>query len=110
MADKGHIIVGSDRSFDKDRESPLKKIFQSRGVMIVPQDGSGLDNTFDFAVFSTAVEPDQPEAVKAKAIGIPVKTRPEYLTEITSSFETIAVSGTSGKTTAPSRRRCCTPT
>lgn len=100
MADKGHIIVGSDRSFDKDRENQLKKIFQSRGVKIVPQDGSGLDNTFDFAVFSTAVEADQPEVVKAKAIGIPVKTRPEYLTEITSSFKTIAVSGTSGKTTA----------
>ena len=63
------------------------------------QDGKGIDDTFDFAVFSTAVEHDQPEVLKARALGIPVKTRPEYLAEITESFKTIAVSGTSGKST-----------
>ncbi len=100
MADKGHIIVGSDRAFDMDSRHPLKKTFQSRGIAVVPQDGNGIDDTFDFAVFSAAVEPDQPEVLKAKAHGIPVKTRPEYLAEITASFSTIAISGTSGKSTA----------
>lgn len=100
MADKGHTVVGSDRAFDSDRPHPLKKVFQSRGISIVPQDGSGLDESIDFAVFSTAVEPDRPEAVKAGASGIPVMTRPEYLAEITGAFKTIAVSGTSGKSTA----------
>jgi len=100
MADKGHIIAGSDRAFDSDPGHPLKKTLQSRGIAIVPQDGSGIDNSFDFAVFSTAVEPDRPEFLRARALGIPVKTRPEYLAEITASFNTIAVSGTSGKSTA----------
>ncbi|MBI4848731.1 MAG: hypothetical protein HY808_09190 [Nitrospirae bacterium] len=99
MADKGHIITGSDRAFDMDPLHPLKKTFQSRGITIVPQDGNGIDATFDFAVFSTAVEPDKPEVIKAMSLGVPVKTRPEYLAEITAAFSTIAVSGTSGKST-----------
>lgn len=99
MADKGHIIVGSDRAFDMDPLHPLKKTFQSRGINIVPQDGNGIDATFDLTVFSTAVEPDKPEVIKARSLGIPVKTRPEYLAEITASFSTIAVAGTSGKST-----------
>ncbi len=100
MADRGHLVAGSDRAFDLNPDNPLKKVFQSLGVTITPQDGSGLDNTFDLAVFSTAVEPDRPEAMKAAELGIPLKTRPDYLAEITGTFNTIAVAGTSGKSTA----------
>jgi UDP-N-acetylmuramate--alanine ligase len=99
MADKGHSIYGSDRAFDINPDHPLKKTFQSKKITIVPQDGKGLDGSFDLAVFSTAVEADQPEVLKARELGIPVMTRPDYLAEITSSFNTIAVSGTSGKST-----------
>jgi UDP-N-acetylmuramate--alanine ligase len=100
MADKGHVVAGSDRAFDLSPDHPLRKIFQARDITIVPQDGSGLDETFDFAVFSTAVESEKPEVIKAKALKIPIKTRPDYLAEITEHFSTIAVSGTSGKSTA----------
>ncbi|MEF9427511.1 MAG: Mur ligase family protein, partial [Candidatus Mariimomonas ferrooxydans] len=100
MAEKGHIIVGSDRRFDLDSGHPLKKIFQSGGITIVPQDGSGIDSTFDLAVFSTAVEPECPDALKAGTLGTPIKTRPGYLAEIAETFKTIAVSGTSGKSTS----------
>ncbi len=99
MADKGHGIYGSDRAFDLNPDHPLKKTFQSQKITIVPQDGNGLDGSFDLAVFSTAVEPDRPEVLKARELGIPLMTRPDYLAEITSSFNTIAVSGTSGKST-----------
>lgn len=99
MADKGHVIVGSDREFDAAPCHPSKTAFQSRGITIVRQNGNGIDDTFDLAVFSTAVEPDRPDFKKAVSLGIPVKTRPDYLSEIASSFNTIAVSGTSGKST-----------
>ncbi len=97
MADKGHIIAGSDRTFDRQPFHPLKKILEAKGITIAAQDGSGVDSAFDFAVFSTAVEPGRPEFIKVRELGIPLKTRPEYLAEITASFKTIAVSGTSGK-------------
>lgn len=99
MAERGHIIVGSDRAFDIGMLQPLKDVFLSKGIKIVPQDGKGIDRSFDFAIFSTAIEPDRPEVLKAREYGIPVKTRPDCLAEITSSFSTIAISGTSGKST-----------
>jgi UDP-N-acetylmuramate--alanine ligase len=97
--DKGHIVVGSDRSFDRNPDQPVCEILKAKGIKIVPQDGSGVDGSFDFAVFSTAVEDNQLEAIKAKQSGIPVKTRPEYLCEIVSEYKTVAVAGTSGKST-----------
>ncbi|MBI4686092.1 MAG: hypothetical protein HY755_12985 [Nitrospirae bacterium] len=100
MFDRGNIVSGSDRAFDQDQNHPLLKILRQKGISIVPQDGSGIDSSFDLAIFSTAVEPDNPEFIKAKTLRIPVMTRPEYLAEIVSSFKTIAVSGTSGKSTA----------
>jgi len=99
MADRGHTVVGSDRSFDKNPTHPLYSSLTLKGIMIVPQDGSALDRSFDFIVFSTAVEHDRPEFIKATSLGIPIKTRPEYLAELISEFRTIAVAGTSGKST-----------
>ncbi|MBI5204988.1 MAG: hypothetical protein HZA11_08730 [Nitrospirae bacterium] len=99
MADKGHVVAGSDRAFDKNPKHPVCRALKSRGISITPQDGSGIDNSFDLAVFSTAVEHDQPDYLTAVALNIPVKTRPEYLAQIIPAFKTIAVAGTSGKST-----------
>ena len=100
MADRGHTVAGSDRAFDLNSLHPVYKALATRGIAIVPQDGTGLDQSFDLAVFSTAVEPDRPEFIKAKSLGIPVKTRPQYLAEIVREFSAIAIAGTSGKSTS----------
>ncbi|GAB4389627.1 MAG: UDP-N-acetylmuramate--L-alanine ligase [Thermodesulfovibrionales bacterium] len=100
MAARGHDVAGSDRAFDSGPSHPLYAPLKAMGIKVVPQDGSGLDAGFDLAVFSTAVEPQRPEAVRARELGIPVRTRPEFLAEIAGEHETIAVAGTSGKSTA----------
>jgi UDP-N-acetylmuramate--alanine ligase len=99
MAEKGHYIAGSDRLFDLLAEHPLRNCLKENGVLISPQNGQGLDGSFDFAVFSTSVEKDNPDFRKAEMLRIPLKTRPEYLAEIVSAYQTIAVAGTSGKST-----------
>ncbi len=99
MAEKGHIVVGSDRSFDSNPAHPVCQLLKAKNIAIVPQDGSGIDSSFDFAVFSTAVEADRPEVIKAKLLGIPIETRPEYLARLITEYNTIAVAGTSGKST-----------
>jgi len=99
MAEKGHAISGSDRLFDAHPEHPVKLRLQANGIRIVPQDGHGIDRSFDLAVFSTAVERSNPDFVTAETVGVPVKTRPEYLAGIVSAYRTIAVAGTSGKST-----------
>ena len=99
MAEKGHAVFGSDRLFDSRPAHPVRLRLQMNGVTILPQDGKGIDRSFDLAVFSTAVEGSNPDAVSAGAAGVPVKTRPEYLAEIVSAFKTTAIAGTSGKST-----------
>jgi len=99
MAEKGHFIAGSDRLFDLLIDHPVRKRLEENGVIIFPQNGQGLDGSFDFAVFSTSVEKNNPDFKKAEMLGIPLKTRPEYLSQIVSQYRTIAVAGTSGKST-----------
>ena len=99
-ADRGHTVTGSDRLFDRKPDHPICNILKNKGIRIVPQDGAGIDASLDFAVFSTAVEDDQPEMIRAREKGIPVKRRPEYLSELVTEFNTVAVAGTSGKSTS----------
>ncbi len=100
MAEKGHQVIGSDRSFDANPEHFIKKILLSKGIKILPQDGSGIDKTLDLVVFSTAVEKDTLEYQNAVKLKLQISTRPEYLSEIVLNYNTIAVAGTSGKSTS----------
>lgn len=99
MADKGNLVSGSDRLFDLSPDNPVRKRLEENGIIIFPQDGQGIDGSFDFAVLSTSVEKNNPDFKKTEMLKIPVKTRPEYLAEIVSEYRTIAVAGTSGKST-----------
>ena len=99
MAEKGHAVIGSDRLFDECPGHPVRKRLEANTVRIVPQDGKGLDRSFSFAVFSTAVEQSNPDFLKGQELGIVIKSRPEYLSEIVSAYRTIAIAGTSGKST-----------
>ncbi len=99
MADRGNIITGSDRTFDENPSHALIDLLKRKGITIVHQDGTGINSEFDLIVFSTAVEKSQPEYQTAQSLRLPIKTRPEYLFDITKEFKTIAVSGTSGKST-----------
>lgn len=99
LAEKGNKVSGSDRLFDTTPDSRLLERLKRSGIEIVRQDGRGIDGSFDLAVFSTAVERGNPDLKRAEELGIPVKTRPEYLAETVSRFRTVAVAGTSGKST-----------
>ncbi|MDA8091991.1 MAG: Mur ligase family protein [Actinomycetota bacterium] len=99
-AEKGHLVSGSDRAFDKDPSLPVFGALLAKGIRLVQQDGNGLDGGTDLAVFSTAVEPGTPEYKKAAETGLNTITRPEYLARLSSEFRTIAVAGTSGKSTS----------
>jgi len=96
----GHHVQGSDRNFDLGRDIANKKALENSGIIIYPQDGSGISSDLDFVCASTAVEDSIPDIKAAKALNIPIKTRPELLAEIFHSYRYgIAVGGTSGKTT-----------
>ncbi len=96
---EGHEVGGSDRDFDNNRNSSLKYKLEKLSIKIFPQDGSGIFQSADALIVSTAVEKENPDILKAKKLNIPVIHRSEFLADYVDRFKTIAVAGTSGKST-----------
>lgn len=93
----GVEVSGSDRFFAAGEYNPTSNKLAAMGIHCYPQDGSGLNETVTLIVTSTAVEDTVPEVQKAKALGLPFMRRSELLAHITTQKKTIAVGGTSGK-------------
>jgi UDP-N-acetylmuramate--alanine ligase len=91
--------TGSDRDFDLGRGAGLRKKLEALGVRLFPQDGSAITRKTDLVVLSTAIEDSNPEIAAAKALGVPLMHRSEFLARYVSEIRTIAVTGTSGKST-----------
>lgn len=101
-AKKGYSVSGSDRLFDTNPNHRLKAVFRANNIKIYPQDGSGIVKDTDVFVFSTAIENTNPDLIRAKGLDIKILTRPEILADIVKEYQTIAVAGTSGKSTTSS--------
>jgi len=96
----GYEVRGSDRNFDLGRDLHTKQAMEKMGIAIFPQDGSGIADDLEWLCASTAVEDTIPDIKVAKQKNIPIKTRPQLLSEIFNDYKYgIAVGGTSGKTT-----------
>ena len=95
----GKEVSGSDRYFHPDEYNKTKEQLEIEGVKCFLQNGSGISEKTDVIVASTAIEDTVLEIVKAKKLGIPILRRSELLAMIAKSKKTIAVAGTSGKST-----------
>ena len=95
----GGQVSGSDRSFDQGLAGPARALLERLGVAVLPQDGSGVDGDCAAVVFSTAVEEQVPDFARARALGIPLVHRSELLARFVAGHRTLAVTGTSGKST-----------
>ncbi|MGB6769315.1 MAG: L,D-transpeptidase family protein, partial [Methyloceanibacter sp.] len=94
----GHAS-GSDRAFDRGERAELRVQLERLGIEIMPQDGSGVTEDCAALVLSTAVEAEVPDFAAARAKNIPIVHRSELLAHFVAAHRTIAVSGTSGKST-----------
>ncbi|MBI1754560.1 MAG: L,D-transpeptidase family protein [Acidobacteria bacterium] len=97
VAMKGGRASGSDRSFDRGQRAGARAQLEALGVMIHPQDGSGLEGDCSALVVSTAVEEEVPDVAAARRLGVPVLHRSELLAHLVARHRTVAVTGTSGK-------------
>lgn len=95
----GKEVSGSDRYFHPDEYNKTKEQLENEGIKCFLQDGSGINEKTDLIVVSTAIEDTVIEVQKAKELGIPIIKRSELLAIIAKSKKTIAVAGTSGKST-----------
>ena len=94
----GHAS-GSDRAFDRGERASLRAQLEGLGIAVMPQDGSGLGPDCAALVVSTAVEEQVPDFAAAKAKDIPIIHRSELLAYFVASNRSVAVTGTSGKST-----------
>ena len=95
----GKNVSGSDRYFKEGEFNETKDKLEAEGVTCFLQDGSGINDKTDLVVVSTAIEDTVYEVQKAKQLNIPIIKRSELLALIAESKKTIAVGGTSGKST-----------
>ena len=95
----GKEVSGSDRYFHPNEYNKTKEQLEAEGINCFLQDGSGISEKTDLVVVSTAIEDTVFEVQKAKELGIPIIKRSQLLALIAKSKKTIAVAGTSGKST-----------
>ncbi|KIA84612.1 UDP-N-acetylmuramate--alanine ligase [Kaistella solincola] len=95
----GKKVSGSDRYFHADEFNKTREQLENEGIECFVQNGSGITEKTDLIVVSTAIEDTVFEVKKAKELGIPIIKRSELLAIIAESKKTIAVAGTSGKST-----------
>ena len=95
---QGYDISGSDLE-EGDRTTYLRSL---RASVHIGHHESHIDQNVNVVVYNSAVAPDNPEILRAKALGIPVIKRAEMLAELMRTKYGIAVAGTHGKTTTSS--------
>jgi UDP-N-acetylmuramate--alanine ligase len=92
-------VSGSDRYFKEGEYNETKEKLELEGIQCFLQNGEGITAETDLVVVSTAIEDTVAEVQKAKQLNIPILKRSEVLALIAASKKTIAVGGTSGKST-----------
>jgi len=97
---KGGRVEGSDRALDQGRNLEKFDFLRARGMLLHPQDGSGIRRAEQTLVTSTAVEETVPDVQAARRIGAAIITRAHLLAQLFNRAALgIGVAGTSGKST-----------
>jgi len=98
LLDQGFKVSGSDRALSEVTERLQKlgaSIFEGHRAENIAQD-------VDTVVYSSAVQPDNPEILEAQKRNIPIVRRAEMLAEVMRLKYGIGIAGTHGKTTTTS--------
>lgn len=91
---KGYRVTGSDISHSKNTER-----LQLLGAEITfNHEGTAITKA-DCAIYSSAIETNNPELMAAKRANIPLVKRGQMLANLMTDYHSIAVAGTHGKTT-----------
>jgi UDP-N-acetylmuramate--alanine ligase len=97
---RGGRVEGSDRALDQGRNGERFDFLRGRGVLLHPQDGSGIRRDSQILVTSAAVEETIPDVQAARRVGAAVMTRAQLLAQLFNHAALgIGVAGTSGKST-----------
>ncbi|MCB9802604.1 UDP-N-acetylmuramate--L-alanine ligase [Candidatus Nomurabacteria bacterium] len=92
---QGKSVSGSDLT-----KSEITKRLENQGVLVnYQQKETNIKEGFDLLVYTSALPEDHPELVKARNLKIPTLSYFQFLGILSKDYQTIAVTGTNGKTT-----------
>src|SRR6202046_1923451 len=97
MVNLGYVVQGSDQA-----EGANVKRLREKGVKIMVGHNAVNLTGVRVLVVSSAIKPDNPELVEARAQRLPVVRRAEMLAELMRLKSCVAIAGTHGKTTTTS--------
>jgi UDP-N-acetylmuramate--alanine ligase len=93
----GYAVSGSDRA-----QSPTTARLAALGITVFEDHAASNIDDVDVVVTSSAIKPNNPELLAARARRVPVVPRAEMLGELMRFRRGIAIAGTHGKTTTTS--------
>jgi len=100
---KGVEVIGSDA-----HKSEITEDLEKLGVKIYyEQKPENLNYSADLFVYSSAVPPENVERLRAKELNLPQKSYFEVLGDLSREHNTVAVSGTNGKSTTTAMMASC---
>lgn len=93
----GNNVTGSDDHFYEPSKSKLAK----HGLLPENEgwDKNRITSEIDFVILGMHAKSDNPELLKAQALGIQVYSFPEYICEASKNKQRIVIAGSHGKTT-----------
>src|SRR6476659_1767067 len=97
LLDLGYQVSGSDLN-----TSPVTDNLQKKGATIYKGHAASQVEGVDIVVYSSAIDPKNPECQRATELHIPMIRRAEMLAELMRLKLGIAVAGSHGKTTTTS--------
>ncbi len=98
LLNNGYKVSGSDRS-----DSKTVKKLRNLGAKIYIEQAAGNINNPDLVIYTDAIAKDNDELQRALELGVPVVDRATFLGALMKNYEnSIAISGTHGKTTSTS--------
>lgn len=95
MLAQGKEVQGSDVSLS----SVINGLIDEGVVFLGLHNANNISAIVDLVIYTTAIQEDNPELLRAQELGIPTLSYPETLGRVSSGKHTIAISGTHGKTT-----------
>ncbi|MDR1391404.1 MAG: UDP-N-acetylmuramate--L-alanine ligase [Holosporales bacterium] len=93
----GYIVQGSDKS----KSQNIDRLEKLGITAFIGHTEKNIENT-DIIVYSSAINPNNPELRKARALKIPCLSRAEMLSQLVRFKKSIVVAGSHGKTTVTS--------
>ena len=100
LSRKGVDVTGSDDEIFEPSKSRLEK----QGILpeVIGWNAQYIDHTIDAVILGMHARENNPELLRAKEMGIPIYSYPEYLYEQSKAKKRMVIGGSHGKTTITS--------